>query len=191
MANGTCSIGGCENLENSRGWCRMHYMRWWRHGDPSVRLLIIGLDFWERVDKNGPDGFHFETGENLGPCWLWTAGVDAKGYGICSLARRACKAHRVAYERTNGPIPNDWPLDHLCRVHGCVRPSHLEAVPTRTNILRGQSPAAEAAARSECIHGHLFDQGNTIIRRNGTRQCRACKKFNAAAARRRPGRRAA
>lgn len=30
----TCSINGCENPVKSRGWCRKHYLRWYKTGDP-------------------------------------------------------------------------------------------------------------------------------------------------------------
>jgi hypothetical protein len=29
-----CSITGCDELAEARGWCRLHYQRWQRHGDP-------------------------------------------------------------------------------------------------------------------------------------------------------------
>ena len=30
-----CKIEGCEKTSRTRGWCAMHYTRWWRHGDPN------------------------------------------------------------------------------------------------------------------------------------------------------------
>lgn len=33
----TCSIPGCDNRAHGRGWCRSHYMAWWRYGDPLHR----------------------------------------------------------------------------------------------------------------------------------------------------------
>ena len=33
-----CSVGGCDRLSTSRGWCKKHYQRWFKHGDPSVIL---------------------------------------------------------------------------------------------------------------------------------------------------------
>jgi hypothetical protein len=29
-----CSVEGCTNPYHQKGYCRPHYMRWWRHGDP-------------------------------------------------------------------------------------------------------------------------------------------------------------
>lgn len=34
MGERTCSIDGCDRTAHGRGWCRPHYMRWYRHGDP-------------------------------------------------------------------------------------------------------------------------------------------------------------
>lgn len=34
MAQGTCSIDGCDSPARTRGWCRIHYQRWYRTGDP-------------------------------------------------------------------------------------------------------------------------------------------------------------
>ena len=30
----TCTIESCDKPAAGRGWCRKHYMRWYRHGDP-------------------------------------------------------------------------------------------------------------------------------------------------------------
>lgn len=31
-----CTIVGCDSAHLSRGMCRRHYLRWWKHGDASI-----------------------------------------------------------------------------------------------------------------------------------------------------------
>lgn len=44
MANGTCTIDGCENTPRSAkaDWCPKHYHRWYRHGDPLATAYRTG-----------------------------------------------------------------------------------------------------------------------------------------------------
>jgi hypothetical protein len=126
------------------------------------------------LDERALDKF-----EQRGPeeCWPWTGMKSDKGYGKIKLngRRSPCvQAHRVVYEMFIGPIAEGLVLDHLCRNHGCVNPSHLEPVTDRENILRGEGIAAQRAQQTRCIHGHPFDETNTYRRPNGTRDCRRC-----------------
>lgn len=73
--------------------------------------------FWLHVNKT-------ET------CWLWT-GARQRDYGKVRvyLGHRKYadrRAHRVAWELTNGPITDpDLCVCHKCDVRLCVRPDHL------------------------------------------------------------------
>lgn len=128
-----CSIEGCDGHAVVRGWCQTHYDRWHRFGDPLV-IKPFGVAprpaadrFWEKVDKTGA-------------CWLWTGGLDKDGYGYFNLPHnRKVRAHRWAYEAAIGQIPKGLEVDHLCRIHACVNPDHLEAVTGRENRLRGDT----------------------------------------------------
>lgn len=33
-----CSVRGCRRPVKARGWCNRHYLRWWKHGDPTDNL---------------------------------------------------------------------------------------------------------------------------------------------------------
>lgn len=113
----------------------------------------------------------------LGPCWIWTASVDGRGYGQISKDGSPRRAHRVAYELLVGEIPDQHDLDHLCRVIRCINPAHLDPVSHRVNVLRGVSPQAINAAKTHCPKGHEYTAANTYLGRgNGWRQCRACER---------------
>jgi hypothetical protein len=76
--------------------------------------------FWAKVDKTaGPDA-----------CWPWTGARTHQGYGVFNIgARVARKAHRIAWELTNGPPPEDKPhVLHDCPSGdnpACCNPAHL------------------------------------------------------------------
>ena len=128
--------------------------------------------FWSKVDKNGPIP---EYRPDLGPCWIWTGGTFPQGYGSFWNGERDVGSHAYAYRITNGDIPDDLQLDHLCRVRPCVNPDHLEPVTGRTNVLRGFGLTAVHARKTHCHRGHPFDEANTIVQARG-RACRACER---------------
>lgn len=71
--------------------------------------------FWEKVDKESPDG-----------CWLWTGARTANGYGGLTLGGKDRGAHRVSLEYSLGrPLAKGMLACHSCRNRHCVNPAHL------------------------------------------------------------------
>ncbi len=137
-----CSIPDCERVAWQRGWCQRHYGRWWRNGSPLINHHDLDEDarFWSKVNKTTD-------------CWLWTGTIlkssvqSRNGYGLFHPRQREGSpnlvyAHRYAYEAIKGPIPAGLQIDHLCRVHNCVNPDHLEAVTQLENMRRGREARA-------------------------------------------------
>lgn len=184
MPERTCSIDGCDLPHTARGWCKTHYARWRRYGDPTFKPAARPRPrrdrserFWSKVDKSGgPDA-----------CWPWTDTPNRDGYGTFYWGVGQKLAHRVAWFLTYGEWPTNQ-LDHTCHNgtdcnlsdrcphRRCVNPAHLENVLGRVNILRGESPAATNAAKTHCLHGHPFAGENLGWRPDGRRQCRSCSR---------------
>lgn len=118
-----------------------------------------------------------------GDCWEWRGTRNQYGYGLVSegpgMGSDMGTAHRLAFVQAKGLIPVGLTIDHLCRHPWCVRPSHLEAVSFRENVLRGICGAAQNARKTHCKRGHLLSPENCYNLKpmaSGTvkRRCRQC-----------------
>ena len=113
-------------------------------------------------------------------CWIWGASLQTNGYGHFYDGGDVL-AHRWLYAFCVGPIRAGLTLDHLCRERRCVNPDHLEPVSLRTNVLRGNAPAAINARKTHCLRGHPLSGSNLGAKRRnspGARgDCLACKRW--------------
>lgn len=111
-------------------------------------------------------------------CWLWKAALR-NGYGAISINGVNSYAHRFIFEFTTGNIPKGLELDHLCIEPSCVRPSHLQVVTHRENVLRGESPSAKRARSTHCKLGHPLSEENLGFKkqkRGAHRWCVICRR---------------
>jgi hypothetical protein len=123
--------------------------------------------FWKRV-KIDPSG-----------CWLWQGSTARSGYGQFRAfvdKKKSGVAHRFSYQLYRAEIPTGMILDHLCRVHRCVNPEHLEPVSYRENIRRG----LQGVLRTHCKRGHEQIGDNILMRGNGKTSCKPCRRASAA-----------
>ena len=141
--------------------------------------------FWSKVDKNGSIPAHRQE---LGNCWNWLGSTGGRGYGQAWFVGKLRPAHAVSFYLLRGlTIESGLELDHLCRNHGCVNPSHLEPVTHQENMRRGDISAMGRFKRekSHCPRGHAYSEANTYFDRHGYRKCRECHRTEAREAYRR------
>jgi len=139
------------------------------------RIVPIEKRFWKKVNKNGPIPDYCP---DLGRCWLWTASINAKGYGTLGSKNGSTLAHRISMELNGWVVKSGMQIDHLCRVRSCVNPKHLEVVTPKINCHRGYGPTALHARKTHCPQGHPYSDENTYLYiggvHKGNRQCRIC-----------------
>jgi hypothetical protein len=144
--------------------CQKHYYRLRAHGDPNAGRLPPGTPIAEKLAA------YSEASES--GCLVWMRGKTRDGYGQVRVGGKMRRAHVVAYELVNGPVPEGMELDHfVCDRRDCINPDHLRAVTHRENVLRSNAVGSVNAAKQECPQGHPYDKVN----RKGHRLCSTCR----------------
>ena len=97
---------------------------------------VNALRFWSHVlwRDDHPDS-----------CAIWCGNLNELGYGRVRVQGRLRSAHRVAYELTVGPIPENAQVRQRCHDKACCRPEHLYLQP----VVRLSPEQVEAILRSQ------------------------------------------
>jgi hypothetical protein len=147
---GRCSVSGCERTYRAHGYCRTHYSRWTKHGDPQANVPIR-------------DG----TADNIG----YHAAHDR-----VRAARGSASLYPCAWSGCESPA-SDWAYDgmdpsekrgieHKTELKYSTDPSHYIAM-CKTHHIRFDAP-------THCTRGHEMTAENSMPRRDGWRRCRTC-----------------
>ena len=71
----------------------------------------------------------------MSECIEWQGTMFDTGYGRVYKDGKSKKAHRVEWEKANGPIPDGLCVCHRCNNKGCVNPDHLYLATSRQNTI--------------------------------------------------------
>ena len=133
---------------------------------------------------NTPDNFWSKVEVSDG-CWNWTAGKFKAGYGAFSVKGKLLKAHRYSWTLFNGEIPEGVLICHHCDNPSCVRPDHLYAGDSQSNVddkmrrgrhvaLPGEKNGMWGKRKTHCKNGHELTEENVYMNR-GQRHCAVCR----------------
>ena len=119
-ASKICSINGCSKPAQARGWCQMHYMRFYKHNDPMIVLKEKGKNWAWLVDV---------AAKHIGnECLIWPFDRASNGYARVikggrkiSASREVCRIVSGDPHRVKDQAAHSCGNGHL----GCVNPRHI------------------------------------------------------------------
>lgn len=98
--------------------------------NPNYRKMkYCSLPCFKETQKKTDEQVFAEKVNKTETCWLWTGFLNHDGYGRVGQkrgVRTGGRAHRIAWEMVNGPVPKGMCVMHICDVRACVRPDHLK-----------------------------------------------------------------
>lgn len=115
-----CKLEDCSLPHNSKGFCKPHYSRWRRHGDPRKGRSMngAGLNFLKNIINTKSKN-----------CIIWPFGMISTGYGLVRDNGASLTAHRLSLILSKGQPPKDRSFachkPVICHNRACVNPNHL------------------------------------------------------------------
>jgi hypothetical protein len=127
-------------------------------------------------------------------CILVKSWLSSNGYGQSYYNGKNMKAHRAAWIRAYGPVPDGMVIDHICHTEAvqnnlceggvtckhraCVNLDHLRLITQRENIRCGKKGFDNIL---HCPKGHPYIKENIMTRKDGRRECAECNRIRARA----------
>ena len=181
-----CSLPDCERKHHARGLCHVHYKRAARAGSLAARATRTwtsapGSHGWR--DVPGSDGRYLVNDQ--GQVYSRWQRRPLKGRRVGSghvrvylrlpEGPRGRYVHQLVMEAFVGPRPAGMDTRHLDGNPANNALANLAYGTPSENARDRRRHGTDANARkAECKHEHPFDETNTHIRPDGSRQCRAC-----------------
>lgn len=136
----TCAVEGCNGdpasaAGGARGWCRKHYKRWKRNGDPQKTCVSIG--------------------GATGKCSVGGCEKRARAKGMCCAHERRLRLYGCPNGKPNGRTTSDdayqWLVDHKIHDSDDCLIWPFQRAPNGYGHLRTPDGKRTTASRAMCI----------------------------------------
>lgn len=147
-----CSIDGCRKTSWERGWCKMHYNRWHRHGCPHHISIVFFADNDQQIDYIQTYLLSCDTDE----CMEWPFSRNTKGCATIRMSTGENKrsVYPIICRLAHGEPPTSKHVSaHSCgNGHkGCVNPKHIRWATQKENMAdrdrHGRTARGESVGR--------------------------------------------
>lgn len=140
-----CDFSGCHRKHYGYGWCRKHYQRWKRNGDPSVLLRDYTPITLQHLLA------HSKINNDTG-CIEWQRAKDGD-YGTLNFRGKKQNVHRIAWLLGVGEIKKGLLVCHECDNPPCINLDHLFLGTHKDNMLdakmKGRMTRGEDSSQSK------------------------------------------
>lgn len=158
QSNETCSLASCDRRAKKRGWCGMHYLRWYRHGDPTyeaphhTKCSMAGCDNEPRSARSGICEMHYCRRRRNGHFDLLDTHVEDPAYR--TVHTRVSRARGRA--STHPCVDCGGQAQHWSYTHGSMREKTSETGQPFSDDLDDYAP--------RCVKCHTaFDRAHALV----------------------------
>jgi len=168
MAQGTCSIAGCDKTAVGRGWCPAHWYRWSKYGDPQA----------DRPLRRARAIDHDDTTRTCSRCEMRKPLDEFDKVANATLGRRSdCKTCRSEMMKARYAAKRDEIRGKMAARHA-AHPEERRATDRKRNALPHRRERADlrSARRRARVTGGRVDAGVTRanLRKQYGDQCFYC-----------------
>lgn len=164
----------CERKHYSKGLCGRHYRKSRRFGDPRA-----GREY-----QDSPEEAFLAYAEPL--VWsdhvIWTGVINSSGYGSIWVDGGHVPAHRYAWEREHGFIPEGLRVDHACHERSCVNVGHMRLATVQQNGSNRAGANRNSTTGVRNVYPTAHGTYMASVRKGGRRYCKSFPTIEEAAA---------